>query len=285
MSNFNPYDELSFRSTFSRTEIYNSIRQDYSEEKLSWKKYFDTSIITGPDSLISDVLVTPREIIQEYFSLSIFYYILPLLEPGYDIIYDLGCGKNMFKPYIPKLLGVGAEEAAAVKWYNDVRDPTWPDIGSRKDFEMLPSWIKKECTETHKLVFPKNQFYGDIHGFVDDQYLCTHQNYYHRVFSICALHFHPIDSFKKVVEDFYSMIRPGGRGFLAINIQRMLDRTSPSTMISLFGKPECENTDLIEDYIHVELEKIKNPKWLIIDVDLAILNEGIDGNVRLVFEK
>ena len=35
--------------------------------------------------------------------------------------------------------------------YNAVRDPAWPDVTTIEDFRNLPDWIKKECSEQHKL--------------------------------------------------------------------------------------------------------------------------------------
>ena len=35
--------------------------------------------------------------------------------------------------------------------YNAVRDPSWPNVTTLEEFANLPDWIKKECTEQHKL--------------------------------------------------------------------------------------------------------------------------------------
>jgi hypothetical protein len=35
--------------------------------------------------------------------------------------------------------------------YNAVKDVSWPDATTLEEFANLPDWIKKECTETHKL--------------------------------------------------------------------------------------------------------------------------------------
>jgi hypothetical protein len=37
------------------------------------------------------------------------------------------------------------------KFYKDVKDPSWPECNSDDDFHNLPSWIQKECYETHYL--------------------------------------------------------------------------------------------------------------------------------------
>ena len=35
--------------------------------------------------------------------------------------------------------------------YNNVREPTWPDVTSLQEFEQLPDHIRKECKDVHKL--------------------------------------------------------------------------------------------------------------------------------------
>jgi hypothetical protein len=35
--------------------------------------------------------------------------------------------------------------------YDAVKDPNWPDVTTLEEFANLPYWIKKECTEQHKL--------------------------------------------------------------------------------------------------------------------------------------
>ena len=108
--------------------------------------------------------------------------------------------------------------------YNNVKIGTdWPNILTRDDFRSLPLWIQDECKYQHKLNLDTVPFYGDIHGIVDDDYIEQHQSYFESVFSICALHFQPIDQFCKIVRDFSSMVKPNGHGFLSVNLQRMID--------------------------------------------------------------
>lgn len=35
--------------------------------------------------------------------------------------------------------------------YDAVKDPSWPDINDKSDFERLPQWIQTECKEVHNL--------------------------------------------------------------------------------------------------------------------------------------
>lgn len=287
LANLNPYDETSFRELFTHHHIYKKLNQELKEKNLSWKKFFLPSPNFEKDSVEWG---TPRANFNKNFSLSVFYYILPLLEKNYSVIYDLGCGKNMFKPYIPRLLGIGAEsllyDKLLSKNYNNVKDDIWPSVNNWSDFQNLPADIKEECIHQHNLLADSmtlQQFYGDIHGLVDDKYILEHQNYFESVFSICALHFYPINYLSTVIENFASMIAPGGRGFIGINLQRMIDYSSQDLLYKLFGTTTPSSADL-DTYIRIELDRVRL-SWLIVDIDLTMIDDGMDGNIRLVFEK
>ena len=165
------------------------------------------------------------------FSAVPFYYINFLLEKNPRAIYDLGCGWNIFKKYIPEVIGVGAE--------------------TEKEF-------------------------ADLHDFVDDEYVSGHIDYFESVFSINALHFCPLSKFSKIIQDFHSMIKPGGRGFLALIFQRMIDRDP------VFQNVSHNN---IETYCRNELTKLTNIKFLVVDIRIDPIEEPMDGNIRLVMEK
>ena len=79
------------------------------------------------------------------------------------------------------------------------------------------------------------------------------------------------------------MIAPGGRGFIGINVQRMIDYSSQDLLYKLFGT-ETPSPAELDTYIRIELDRVQL-NWLIVDIDLTILDEGMDGNIRLVFEK
>jgi hypothetical protein len=126
-------------------------------------------------------------------------------------------------------------------------------------------------------------FYADIHDYVDNDFIKGHQNYFESVFSICALHFHSLDNLTQIIKDFLSMIQPGGRGFLSLNLQRMIEKTQPDLMLSLFDT-EHPSQSQYTDYVKNSLDSI-NCIFLIVDIDLTILDDGMDGNIRIVMEK
>jgi len=233
MQNKQPYQAQEFSERFRSTDLFQQISSDF--DLISFSKFFQ---------LEKDNLITPRQFMgdqsrQTTFSAVPFYYLEYLLEKNPREIYDLGCGWNIFKKYIPNVIGVSAEPQDS------------------------------------------NLYYADIHDFVDDDYIRGHQNYFESVFSICALHFHPLDEFAKIVDDFYSMIKPGGRGFLSLNLMRMIDR---GIMIghNFMTKVPAQEYD---KYCRAQLDSLSHINFLVVDVDFQIMNDPLDGNIRLVLEK
>jgi hypothetical protein len=165
------------------------------------------------------------------FSVVPFYYLEFLTEKNPKTIYDLGCGWNIFKKYIPSIIGVGAED-------------------------------------------PKSEwFFADIHDYIDDEYIRGHQNHFESAFSICALHFIPMSDLRKRVLDFASMIKPGGRGWVTFNAMRLLERDEK--MIA------HKNLEL---WVRQQLSNL--PFTILqFEVNLTKLDNGLDGNIRLILEK
>lgn len=245
MPNINVYDEFICREYCQSMPCFDNINNDFDE--LIWHK----------TNLNSTYTTTPRELAmskikKSTFSMVPFYYLRVLLEKNPKEIYDLGCGCNIFKKYIPNIIGVSPSHNI-----------------------------------DHK---------ADIHDFVDDIYVANHQNFFESVFSINALHFRPLNEFEQLVNEFVSMIKPGGRGFLACNLARMLETTSNSVLIEHLGlRPAetggyrlCKDNHTVKtctQYIHDILDKI-SIKYLILDIDIqGVFDASMDGNICIVFEK
>jgi len=151
---------------------------------------------------------------------------------------------------------------------------------------------------------------ADLKDFVDDDFVKHHQNYFESVFSINALHFIPLKMIRHRVEQFISMIAPGGRGFLVLNMMRMLE-LDIETVNSLIGTElinikkfisekenrladflleNCpilehkENRLILEHYVRVQLDNLP-VDILCADICFERLDTGIDGNIRLVIQK
>jgi hypothetical protein len=226
--NINSYNYLTFRPEFEKTEIYKQLDKEW--DILIFDDQFGIVNRKGfPNTTHREQLASRK------FTLAPFYYLNILCEQNPREIYDLGCGWNIFKKYIPNIIGVGEEPADG------------------------PG------------------FHGDIWGRVDDEYVATHQNYFESVFSINALHFHPLSNLRKIATDFVSMIKPDGYGFLAINLARMLERDTDR-----FGL--YSNADL-ENYVRTELYNIPGVDYKVFDVNLHQVNALNDGNIKFVCHK
>jgi hypothetical protein len=224
MENLNAYDENTFRSVFSQTELYDVLEKDF--DVLDFTKIFSYWNREG----------TPRYLFaRRLFSVVPFYYIDFLQKTNPTVIYDLGCGWNIFKKYIPQVIGVGAE------------NPESPG------------------------------FFADLHDYVDDDYINGHQNYFEAVFSINALHFIPLTEMAKRVTGFYSMLKPNGVGWLALNAERMIEHDDTG----FFAK---QSTEWLDDYIRKQLSCLEID-YEVFDVDLSERDEQLNGNIRLVMKK
>jgi hypothetical protein len=79
------------------------------------------------------------------------------------------------------------------------------------------------------------------------------------------------------VLDFGSMIKDGGRGFLTLNYMRMLERENMRNI-------PIRDHILLEEQIRNELSAL--PFNLdVFEVDLTRLDNGMDGNIRIVIRK
>ena len=112
MHNISPYDEQKCRAYCQQLEFFNQIKTDFKH--LSWSKNFVDPLD----------YYTPRERIgtdyQSQFSMVPFYYLEKLLETKPTNIYDLGCGWNIFKKYIPNVIGVSPTHN--LDNYGDIHD-------------------------------------------------------------------------------------------------------------------------------------------------------------------
>ena len=77
-------------------------------------------------------------------------------------------------------------------------------------------------------------------------------------FAINSVHFISLIDFSNRVNDFGKLIKPGGRGFLAFNLQRMIERTKPHEFAKLFDLSKPVSYYEYRNYIINELQdKIK----------------------------
>lgn len=244
MDNINDYTkeaEAAFKERFSKTEIYKKLVNDF--DSVVWAK--------SQGAIMGEVGTSPRkQLAERTFTAVTFYYLEKLLEVSPDKIYDLGCAENMFKAYIPNLIGVDSPVAHQSYRHNA----------------------------------------PDIDAIVDDDFVANHQEAFESVFSICALHFHSITKLEKIINDFISMVKVGGRGFIALNTHVLCAHASAEENLNLFGTENpispVHSPPNLERYIRNILSNIKC-NYLILDVDLSpfMFIEQMNGNIRIVFER
>jgi len=135
----NPYDENKFREWFVKTNIYKCINND--SDSISWKKYIIDTYLEGDTRSIEEHPgMTPRQIWTTRISTVVsFYYLNYLLDAKPNVIYDIGCGHNWFKKYIPNIIGIGNEPIGNPFYHGDVHG-TFDDRfieSNRENFESV----------------------------------------------------------------------------------------------------------------------------------------------------
>lgn len=248
MKNLNEYNIDQCRNYCQQLVFFDRLNSDF--DHLGWSDV-DTVKFTSCQStdLSSGSDVTPREYAgttkETFFSMVPFFYLKELLDENPKQIYDLGCGWNIFKKYIPNIVGVSPKR----------RSKNPKHFGAQLDSR------------------------ADEHGFIDERYIAAHQNFFESVFSINALHFRigGLIELGKIVTDFASMIKPGGRGFLALNLARLIDFTYNEEFIKSL------NNDY-DGYVRKVLSGL-NLNYIIVDVNFNNMDSWMDGNIRIVFKK
>ena len=224
--NHNVYRQTDFEPRFRQSKIYKRLEQDF--DVISFEKLYKNPRPTTPRQ------IEAKAIPESIFSAVPFYYLGYLLDTSPSKIYDIGCGWNIFKKYIPNIIGIGAE---------------LPESGG---------------------------FYGDLHNHVNEHFVRKYQNFFPAAFSINALHYRPLSDIQEIVKDFHSMLKPGGRGWLTLNIARMIELDLENFM--------NKSSACLEVYVRNELD-LPDIDFIVFDVDLSILDEYMNGNIRLVIQK
>jgi hypothetical protein len=251
--NVNGYNEAQYKIDFGNHKCSKVIEKDvlFDRVKLRFDLFFYFNELYHPSM---DNILTPRlGALQSRstFSIAPLYYLDFLLEKNPQVIVDIGCGANLFKRIIPCIHGI---------------DPT-----------------------------PNNP-YADEFGSFDSEFSQSHKDTYESVFSINAIHFISLINFEQKLLEFINVVKPGGRGFITFNAARMIELTSEDEQRQLFSQsfsPDTINPKTTVDYTihyvrHVLHRVTQNTLVKFLVIDLLIdkeLDEYMNGNIRLVFEK
>ena len=242
-----------FHEEFLLTDIGKAIQLDFDEvlcakgyaplfelknkAKLTFREMFGTKnyIIGGPTSI----------------SITTLYYLQFLLEKNPSIIYDIGCGWNIWKRYYPQIVGIDFDSK-----YADIHDKFNDDF------------IKRHYNQIESAM-SVNMFLG----------LKENNN-------MCEFPVDPI-TFENYIDQivyFAQILKPGGRAYVSQNKLGFLRYTSHDW----FDKYSVSkyDTNSLSKILLNNLEENFPYKILCFDCELDILDSmTFDGCVRLVFEK
>lgn len=126
-------------------------------------------------------------------------------------------------------------------------------------------------------------YFGDNRDYFDEDFVQYNTNQFESVMSICALNYKPLTEIKSIVTQFISIVKPGGRGFIALDLHPMLDVEDPEVLEKVFGTEDPIDPE-VEDYVRAQLKDLPC-KVLVFDLDCPEVNDDVDGHLRIVFEK
>ena len=167
-----------------------------------------------------------------------------------------------------------------LKFLTDVNPTSIHDLGCGMNFykKFIPNIVGIGAEPIESIYY-----LGDVWGRFDDNYVLENQNKFESLFSIDAIHFTKLSNLRKITDQFISMVKPKGRGFLSLNVARMLEQLEPNEIKYIFNTVS-PTTEQIDRYVRKELTNL-SCKILCFDVDMSIVDDPILGNIRIVFEK
>jgi hypothetical protein len=191
---------------------------------------------------------TPREdSMAKKFSMIPLWYLDFLASVAPTQIVDVGCGANLFKHLIKKIYNINCHGI----------NPTPENYANHA---------------------------ADEFDYFDSDFSQRHTEAYQSAFSINALHFVPLCQLTTRVKEFYNIVAKGGRGFLALNSARMLERANSEWLLSTFGTSNPSSLQ-VQEYVYNQLSTL-DIDFIVIDLLITEHpNEFMDGNIRMVFKK
>lgn len=76
------------------------------------------------------------------------------------------------------------------KFYNDVKDPSWPEIHGYIDYTRLPNDIKNECIKLHQFQYHRTKNSSTEHWLNLTTYVCMYKNLAYVPVPKCAYMYH-----------------------------------------------------------------------------------------------
>jgi hypothetical protein len=110
---------------------------------------------------------------------------------------------------------------------------------------------------------------ADIFSYFDKDFLENNLQKFDCAIAINSLHFISLKDFSKRINDFGKIIKPGGRGCVTFNLQRMLERTALHEFAEIFEG--SSKTITVMDYYNFLKEEIKKIDYKIITQDFTFI--------------
>ena len=132
-----------------------------------------------------------------------------------------------------------------------------------------------------------NSNYDTMDHF-DQEFALGHQQYCNALISINAIHFAPIDQIAVRLKWCADMLKPGGKAFIAFNLETWLMYTEKYRSIELFGS--SPQLDDIVNYVDKEIQSLGLDlivyDWPVLRVPPeSTIRDDHNGNIRLVFQR
>jgi len=124
-------------------------------------------------------------------------------------------------------------------------------------------------------------FFGDEYSNINSDYIIKHQGFFKSVFSINSIHHYPMENIRNKVTEFASMIAKDGKGFITINLQRIME-------LSQDVRFKVVNLDFFEEWIRTELYNLPlDYDYEVFDLnfDPENINYFMDGNIRMIIKR
>jgi SAM-dependent methyltransferase len=245
-TNINQYDRENFSYLFKKTELYKKLQDEYDIVNFS---IAENALCNLQRHRHLSNWTTPRKRLDfRIFDAVPFYYLNYLIENNPNKIYDIGCGYGEFKKYIPNIVNI--EHTSA-----------------KDNFRFL-----------------KNDII-DLYDDLDENFYIKNSGLFESAFAINSLHFNSLIDIRKIVIKFSSLISKNGRGFIALNIARMIESELDKYGDQRLYERGISKSDMntIEDFVRSELFDL--PFELNVFEFVPFYDCYLNGNVRIVFTK
>jgi hypothetical protein len=216
-----------------------------------------------------------RDLVHRQYEKAIRAKFGPYVYLSFDLLYqwtDIYCDT-------PRLRAVTGQIPCASFYYTEFLVELQPDriydIGCGMNFfkDILPNVIGID-----------DHGNPDLFDHFDKDFVSGHENAFGAVMSVDALHFISLEDFGERVMDFFRIVTPGGRGYLAMNAARMWSQTPHAKLAEIFGSVDLD-IGLVARYIDAELDRLPIQFLVRENIIEQRFDECIDGNIRLILQK